>query len=161
MIYNNGTRRLDDLLDVGECIEGRGVKMVGYKTLRDLRVMCHLDADGIGVLQGAIERRGNMVLTLGKEEGSTEPWAVYAYAPSLLIPYLKSQSSILAQNQWPDKAEGFVRRLAVDWVPWGTPLRKVIDTAFGNFDHEKSRPDIVDPSIPHGVTGSWGASRHR
>lgn len=39
----------------------------------------------------------------------------------------------------------------LDWVPWRAPLRKVIDTAFANFDHEKSRPDIADPSISHGV----------
>lgn len=147
MIYDNGTGSLADILDVGEVIDGRGFKMVGYKTLRDLSGPCGLAGEGIAGLKERVRRQGHETLVLPKGEDSDVPWALYAYAPRLLSPFLEANASILHGGRWPRDCEGFVRRLAADWVPWGTPLRRLIDVSFGNFAHEQSRSDMSAPAM--------------
>ena len=149
MIYRNGTASLADILDVGCCIDGRGPKMIGYKTLRDLTDLCGLDALEIARLEKRIKARGHQVLTLPKGE-EDKPWALYVFDDAAVTAYLRSYPALLRACGWPDEADGFVRRLALEWIAEGHPLRRIIDISFGNFSHDTSRSDIVLPVMPVG-----------
>jgi len=147
MIYDNGTSSLADILDVGTCLEGRGIKMVGYKTLRDLTMLCGLSETDITALAENIERRGYRTLTLPKGD-DLKPWALYAFDAASLSVYLASHSVLLRSQDWPDQCDAFVRRLAMDWMPQESAVRKLIDICFGNFSHETSRSDMSVPLNP-------------
>lgn len=117
------------------------VKPVGYETVKFLQDQCHQDPLLLG---RKLEERGLKTLLLTGAACSMSSGALYAYHDAALSSMLRERSGVLAEKCWPLTAEGFIRRIAIDWAEEKTPLFDLIADTFNN----KTHPGRTDVPVP-------------
>ena len=120
-------------------------KPVGYETLSFLE-QCKLDP---AALEKELRGRGLKTLMLTGAACTMRSGALYAYDEAALQKFLEDRVEILSAQSWPVTAEGFIRRIAIDWALEKTPLFDLIADAFNN----KSHPGRCDVPVPDSDSG--------
>ena len=79
-----------------------------------------------------VERAGGKCAVLSADETCIKSGAVYAYSDEDLALILTDNRELLVEHSWPQVPAEFVRRIAAEWFDDESPLRRLVDLAFGN-----------------------------
>ncbi len=104
-------------------------KAVGYLPLSTVQNLLELDVDD--VIAGAIAR-GLKALRLEEGDCCVRSGALYLYDPAALERVLGLAETTLMELGFPIDAEGFVRAIARDWLPYDHPAVPIIRAAFAD-----------------------------
>lgn len=115
-------RILDSHLNVGK---EKPVSYLPIKTVEDvIRI-------SVRAYESMIESMGNRSSIFPPEECCINSGAVYVYNNLYLDKILKDNIKILSKNDWPDNAEGFIRKIASEWLDDESPIMPIIKKVFG------------------------------
>jgi hypothetical protein len=81
-----------------------------------------------------IAQAGNSSIVIAADTCCIESGVVYAYSAPELMLILDRDAELLAGQGWPTVPEGFLIRLASDWLPDNSPLMRIVKAAFGDDD---------------------------
>ena len=79
-----------------------------------------------------IEELGNQSSIFYPNECCIDSGAAYAYNRKHLEEILKDNEEVLSMNGWPIVPEGFIKRMATEWLDDKSPIMPVIRKAFGD-----------------------------
>jgi 8-oxo-dGTP pyrophosphatase MutT (NUDIX family) len=88
-----------------------------------------------------IERAGGSSVVFAETETCIKSGAVYGYSKVDLAYVLVRNASLLAEHSWPQESAEFVTKVAQEWLDEDSPLKRVIDAAFG--DHPISVKGVL------------------
>lgn len=103
-------------------------KPVSYLPISTVQSVLKMTVDDYAHL---IEQAGCEVAVFSDAETCIKSGAVYAYSETDLASVLASNHQLLVEHDWPNTPAAFVRRVASEWLDERSPLRRVVDMAFG------------------------------
>lgn len=104
-------------------------KPLGYLPIR---TVLRFGAPSLEAYTASLDQAGIRSVVLGPDQCCIASGAVYACSPEHLQGVLTRSAPLLAQQGWSTDIDDFVRRVAAEWLPDGSPLMPVIRAAFGD-----------------------------
>jgi len=104
-------------------------KAIGYLPMRTVLNILRLT---IPAVEFEFASGNRTVLPLGPDECCIDGGAVYVFDRLALASLLRTSSAQLASLGWPTDNEGFVRKIAAEWLAADHPLLGLVREAFGD-----------------------------
>ena len=110
-------------------------KPIGYLPLYTVRDFLKIDPQA---LVESVVMEGLSATLFEASDCCIKSGALYVYDSHALQQVLNASRSVLSQHGWPIDSEGFVARVAGEWIEEPTALLDVIDRAFGDTTRSKT-----------------------
>jgi hypothetical protein len=103
-------------------------KAVGYLPLNTIRKVLHMDLQS---LVREATAKGLSAVVLEPDRCCIKSGALYVYDSGSLLDVLEASRIVLSKHGWPTDADGFIIRVASEWLEEASPIYPVIRQAFG------------------------------
>jgi hypothetical protein len=107
---------------------GRG-KPVSYLPINTVEKIIGIS---IQAYTAEIGKSGNKFAIFSEKECCIKSGAVYSYNNDELNNILNKHKDVLHKNKWPATPDGFIKRIASEWLDEQHPMMPIIKEAFGD-----------------------------